>query len=200
MVRPPGQVMVGGVASITSIGVDQEVVPPAAETVIVRSSEDEMKVPGAGVCTKDMGEQSLTFNWFLRSGIRTSQSSPRSSTNGPAGALMMTGGESSMTFTVKEQVAVFSEASTALYVIMVDPIGKAELLAGPAMRVMLTVPPQLSMAVGTANWTVAVQPAPAATVMSAGQMIAGATVSATVTVCTAEWIIPQAPWSSSTRH
>ena len=64
------------------------------------------------------------------------------------GGICREGGIVSVTVTVKLQDAELPAPSVAVCVTVVEPIGKAEPLAGPAMRVMVGGRPELSVAVG----------------------------------------------------
>src|SRR5207249_58605 len=101
------------------------------------------------------------------------------------------GGWVSVTTTVCTQVAVLPLASRTVQVTVLVPTGK---LAGASL-VMVTAPPQLSIATRFPKLTlVAAQvPAFAATVTCAGQVvIAGGSVSVTTTVCAQVVVLPLA--------
>ena len=91
---------------------------------------------------------------------------------------MVTTGFELVTVTVNEQAAVLPDASVAVAVTVVVPIGNTE----PDGRLVTTVTPgQLSVAV-TAKFTIAVHEADAGTLMFCGQLITGGVLSATVNV------------------
>ncbi len=85
----------------------------------------------------------------------------------------------SVTVTVKEQVAVLPEASVAVQVTVVVPTGKQS----PDGGVQLTVTPgQLSVAVAVKVSTAQHKPGSLVSVMLAGQVTVGGSVSLTVTM------------------
>ena len=97
-----------------------------------------------------------------------------------AGCAVITGNCTSFTVTVKVQVAVIPQASVAMDVTVVVPIGNTEPDAGALTTVTA---PQLSVAV-TVKFTTAVQePTGVKTVILAGQVITGGVWSFTVMIC-----------------
>ena len=83
-------------------------------------------------------------------------------------------------------------ASVAVYAMLVTPKEKVLPDAGPVVRTMLP-PAQLSVKEGTVQVAVALQLAPALTVMLLGQpVITGAVRSATVTVKEQVLVLPEA--------
>jgi hypothetical protein len=92
----------------------------------------------------------------------------------------MLGGWLSLTVTVKLQVLVLPWISVAVLLTVVVPTGKADPLAG--LLTMLWIA-QLSVAVTVKVTLLAHWPGAALTVMFAGQVILGFSVSLTVTVC-----------------
>ena len=97
-----------------------------------------------------------------------------------AGCAVITGNCTSFTVTVNVQVAVMPQASVAVEVTVVVPIGNTEPDAGTLTTVTA---PQLSVAV-TVKFTTAVQePTGVKTVILAGQVITGGVWSFTVIIC-----------------
>src|SRR5690606_559083 len=101
-----------------------------------------------------------------------------------AGQPAAAGGVSSFTVTSKEQVLLLFVASVNVYVTVV--VLTLNMLPGVWLELTLTVPLQLSVAVGgiqLTSWSQVVRPGPVATVISVGQpAMEGAVLSFTVTV------------------
>jgi hypothetical protein len=85
------------------------------------------------------------------------------------GLAVIAGGCRMVTLTLNEQLLLLPDASVAVQVTLVEPAGKVEPLAGVQA---LVTPGQLSVAVAVNVTTGAVEQL--VTVMSAGQVIAGA--------------------------
>ena len=101
---------------------------------------------------------------------------------------LMTGG-TAFTVTSKEQEAVLPEASVTLKVLVVVPMGKVVPLAWPAVWVV-TAPEQLSVPTGTVYVTTVPLLPEARMLILAGQEMAGATLSSTVTVAVQDELLP----------
>ena len=112
---------------------------------------------------------------------------PESDITLTAAGQLIVGGVESITVTVKLQVAVLPDGSVATLVTVVVP----RLNVLPEAGVLTTVALQLSVAV-TLKLTVAPQLlADAATLMLPGQVMTGAVVSFTVTVCVHVAVLPE---------
>jgi hypothetical protein len=105
---------------------------------------------------------------------------------------VMVGSSLSITVTSKLQVAVFPLPSVTTKVLVVVPTGNALPLGNPAVWVRVA-PGQLSAVVGVAKVTTAEHnPVSLFTVISAGQLIVGFSVSLTVTVNVQVAVLPEA--------
>src|SRR5882672_72617 len=96
----------------------------------------------------------------------------------------MTGGSTSLTTIVCEQVAILPDVSVALKMIIVVPTGYGAFKDCPSLRVpTIESTAQLSVAVAAPGLTVAEhRPGSLPTVMLAGQVITGFSLSLTVTL------------------
>jgi hypothetical protein len=173
-----GQVMTGNSVSVTATMNEQVDIFPAASvavevTVVVPGGK---RLPDAGLLTTvTPGQLSVAVG---EANITVASHSPALFETVIFGGQIMTGNSVSFTVTVNEQVDIFPAASVAVELTVVVPLGKK--LPG-AWLVTNDITEQLSVAVGVANVTLAPQrPSSFGTIILAGQVITGGSVSFTL--------------------
>ena len=162
--------------SVTTTVCRQVVVLPLAScTVQVTVLVPTGKLGGASLVTVSAPPQLSVGTRFPRFTFVAAHAPLSAATLICAGHVVITGGSVSVTTTVWTQVAALPPASCAVQVTRLVPTGK---LAG-ASFVMVTAPPQLSVATGVPRETLVAphKPGEATTVTRAGQEIVGGVVS-----------------------
>jgi hypothetical protein len=179
---------VGGSVSLTVTVKEQVLVLPLASmavqfTVVTPLGKVE-PLEGAQL-TVAPGQLSLAVAAY----VTTASQAPGAVFTTMGAGHVAVGGSVSLTVMVKEQLAVLPLASAAVQFTVVLPLGKVEPLAGAQL---MLAPGQLSLAVAVKVTTASQAPGVVLTVMGAGHVAVGGSVSLTVTVTEQVLVLPLA--------